>query len=90
MSAGIPVVAAMNLDGDAPKLIKNAECGFVVPAGDYKALAEKILELYRNPQLRVNMGRKGRRYVEEHLSVRKAAERYERIFVELIKRKKRR
>ncbi|WP_075665767.1 glycosyltransferase family 4 protein [Thermosipho sp. 1063] len=87
MSSGTPVVAAMNLDGDAPKLINKAKCGFVVPAGDYKALAEKILELYKNPKLREELGKNGRKYIEEHLSVKKAADKYEEIFMELISRK---
>lgn len=87
MSAGIPVVGAMNLDGDAPKLIERAKAGFVVPAGDYKALAERILMLYQNQDLRKELGANGRRYVEEHLSVEKAAERYERLFFEMLRQK---
>uniref|UniRef100_A0A7C3UCZ6 Glycosyltransferase WbuB n=1 Tax=Geoglobus ahangari TaxID=113653 RepID=A0A7C3UCZ6_9EURY len=84
MSAGIPVIATMNLDGDAPELIQRAKCGYVFGAGDYKNLASAILELYSNPELRERLGRNGRKYIEEHLSARKAAERYEQLFYKLI------
>jgi len=90
MSAGIPVIATMNLDGDAPRLIERAKCGFVLPAGDYKGLAEKIMELYKNPEICDKMGKNGRRYIEEHLSVRKTAERLEKVFNTLMKSKSRR
>lgn len=84
MSAGIPVIACMNLDGDAPKLIEKAKCGYVFNAGDYRGLVKAILELYRNPKLREELGKSGRRYVEQHLSAKKAAEKYEEIFIKLI------
>jgi glycosyltransferase involved in cell wall biosynthesis len=87
MSAGIPVVGAMNLDGDAPELVKRAKAGFVVAAGDYEALAQKILLLYRDEALRKELGRNGRRYIEEHLSAKKAAEKWENIFYELLYKK---
>lgn len=89
MSAGIPVVASMNLDGDAPELIKKANAGFCVPAGDYKALSEKILLLYKNSSLRDTLGKNGRKYIEEHLSSGKAAERYEQLFFEILSNKRR-
>jgi glycosyltransferase involved in cell wall biosynthesis len=88
MSAGIPVIAVMNLEGDAPKLVEKANAGFAIPAGDYKSLAEKILLLYKNPELRESLGRNGRRYIEENLSSRKAAEKYEKIFLDALRRDK--
>jgi len=88
MSAGIPVIGAMNLDGDAPRLIERAKAGYAIPAGDYKALAERILLLYKNPDLRKEMGANGRKYVEEHLSASKIAEEYEKLFVKLIEARK--
>ncbi len=84
MSAGKPVLATMNLDGDAPELIKKAECGYVFEAGDSKSLANAILRLYQNEDLRKKLGENGRKYVEEHLSVKAAAEKYEKLFIEVI------
>lgn len=90
MSAGIPVIATMNLDGDAPKLIEKAKAGYALPAGDAKGLAEKILELYNNPDLRKKLGKNGREYVEKNLSVQVAADKYEEIFKRVINEYKRR
>lgn len=84
MSAGRPVIAAMNLDGDAPKLIERSKSGFCVPAGDYKALAEKIVLLYENPSLKEKLGCNGRKYIEENLSASKAAEIYEQLFYKIL------
>ncbi len=84
MSAGIPVIGTMNLDGDGPELIRKAQSGFVVPAGDYKQLAQKILELYNNRELAQKLGRNGRKYVETHLSVRSSVDRIEGMFNNLL------
>lgn len=40
MAAGKPVIGAIN--GETPKIIEEAECGFCSPSGDYMALAENI------------------------------------------------
>lgn len=90
MSAGIPVLATMNLDGDAPKLINKAKAGYVFPAGDSKSLADAILRLYNDRELREKLGKNGRKYVEENLSAKAAAEKYEKLFQRVIDNKKRR
>jgi len=69
MAAGWPVIAAMNLDGDGPRLIAEARCGLCVLPEDPQALAEAILQLYYNASLREELGRNGRRYAEEHFSL---------------------
>jgi len=88
MSAAKPVVAAMNLDGDGPELIQKAKCGLCVEAGDYEGLARNIRLLYENPALRAEMGANGRKYIEENLSAKSAAEKYESLFLELVKRRR--
>ena len=40
MAAGKPVIGAIN--GEAAKIIKEAECGFCGPSGDFKKLAENV------------------------------------------------
>jgi colanic acid biosynthesis glycosyl transferase WcaI len=77
MAAGRPVVAAMNLDGDGPRLIAEARCGLCVPPEDPEALAQAVLKLYHDPSLRQELGRNGRRYAEEHLSLERCVARYE-------------
>lgn len=80
MAAGRPVLAAMNLGGDAPRVIKKSGCGWVCPAGDSQCLAEKILKLYTSTELREKMGKAGRRFAEENLSLRVCIRSYEKLF----------
>jgi glycosyltransferase involved in cell wall biosynthesis len=79
MAAGRPVVAALNLDGDAPRLIADARCGLCVPPEDPHALAEAVLQLYHDASLREELGRNGRQYAEEHLSLGACVDRYEEL-----------
>lgn len=45
--------------------IIDGENGFVVPEGDYTALAEKILYYFEHPELWTPFGKKGREYMQE-------------------------
>ncbi|MEM2352369.1 MAG: glycosyltransferase, partial [Thermoproteota archaeon] len=45
MAAGRPVVAALNPNGDASRLIEEAQCGLCVPPEDPQALAEAVMRL---------------------------------------------
>lgn len=84
MAAGRPVVAAMNLDGDAPALIAEAQCGFCVPPEDPQALAEAVLRLYHDPSLQEQLGRNGRLYAEAHFSLEVCVKKYEELFEEMM------
>ncbi len=61
-----PVIGAVN--GESEKLIRESGGGIVVEPGDDKATADAILKFYQNPELRKEMGRKGREYVEANFS----------------------
>ena len=63
MSIGKPVVVS---DCVAQKnLVNETNCGLIHKAGDEKELAEKSIELYKNPELRKQMGANGKRAVLE-------------------------
>ena len=81
MAAGRPIIAAMNLEGDAPKIISDAECGRLVSPGNPNLLAEAIIELYGNPLLRESMGREGRSYAIKHLSLKISVDKYVQLFL---------
>ncbi len=83
MAAGRPVVAALNLDGDAPRLINDAKCGLCVPAEDAGALADAVFKLYQDSKLTESFGATGRKYAEENLSTEAAVSSYERMIVEV-------
>jgi len=81
MASGRPVVACMNLKGDAPKIIKDAKCGYCVEAENAEKLSEAILKLYNNTSLRDEFGKNGREYAVRHFSRKICIEKYEKLFL---------
>jgi len=63
MACGIPVVASINTG--AADIITDGVDGFIVPIRDLEATAEKLLLLYKNPDICVEMGRCARKRVAE-------------------------
>ena len=84
MAAGLPVVAALDPLGDAPRLIADAKAGYSVPPEDSRALADCLLTLYGDPALCRRLGENGRRYAELHLSASAVAEQYENLFKSIL------
>jgi len=66
MAASKPVIFSGL--GEGARLVEEARAGLVVPPEDPEALANAVKTLVENPQLAEELGRNGRRYVEEHLS----------------------
>lgn len=67
MAAGRPVVAS-NVDG-LNEMIQGGVNGLLVRPGDSRALAGGILEILSNPAEAASMGVRGRKMVEEQLSM---------------------
>lgn len=84
MAAGRPVLASLPLEGDAPRLITKAKCGLAITPGDPEAMARAIRQLYQDPELRKQMGARGRRYAVEHLSLKRAAGSMEKIIYHIL------
>ena len=84
MAAGVPVITMLNLDGDVPKLIQEANAGVCLPPEEPQALADAVLALYQDPEKCKRLGENGRRYVELNLSPQAVAESYEKIFASLL------
>lgn len=82
MATGLPVIGA---DARAlPEYIgRDNSRGFVVPIGDEKTLAEKIIFLFENPEERKRMGQAGIIFVGK-FSAASIAEEWQKIFVEAI------
>jgi len=59
---GLPVVAGNS--GGAPDAVRDGETGYVVDGRDPAALAARLVELLRDPDLRARMGAAGRAWVE--------------------------
>ena len=63
MAAGKPVIAA--IDGEAKRVIEEAECGFCGKAEDEKALAESIMQ-FMNCKDKQALANNARTYYERH------------------------
>ncbi|MER5865600.1 glycosyltransferase family 4 protein [Kitasatospora sp. NPDC002040] len=61
-ATGLPVVAGDS--GGAPDAVLEGETGYVVPGSSPAAVAERIVRLLHDPELRRTMGEAGRRWVE--------------------------
>lgn len=62
LACGVPIVVT-DIAGQAD-LVREAQCGLVVPPGDPRSLAEAVAYLYSHPDERMAMGRRGRELVE--------------------------
>lgn len=65
LACGKPVIAS-RISG--LEVLEEENCGFLVNPEDPQALAIRIIELLRNPELRHKMGENGRKYVVENRS----------------------
>lgn len=83
MAAGRPVVAALDLQGDAPRLVAEAEAGYCLPPEDAPSLAATLMQLYTNPTLAEQLGHNGRLYAEKHLSPQAVAGQYTTLFASI-------
>ena len=61
LASGLPVITTPN----AGSIVRDGKDGFVVPIRDVEALAEKMEKLYRDEQLRREMGVNARKRAEE-------------------------
>jgi starch synthase len=61
LASGLPVIATPNTGS----VVRDGVEGFLVPVGEIEPLAERLLELYRNPERRMEMACAARRRAEE-------------------------
>jgi glycosyltransferase involved in cell wall biosynthesis len=63
MACGKPVVASRA--GGIPELVRDGTDGILVRSGDVRGLADSIVKLLADPDLRAKMGNEGRKRVQE-------------------------
>lgn len=63
-ATGLPVVASGV--GGVPEVIDNNTTGFLIERKNIDSLADALERLIKDPQLRFNMGKAGRKFVEEN------------------------
>jgi glycosyltransferase involved in cell wall biosynthesis len=59
-----PVLGMLN--GDGAELIAKAQCGYCVPAGDYKQCSQIVKRIFRNNAELVVMGNNAKEYYERN------------------------
>lgn len=80
MATAKPVVATA-VDG-TPELVVNNETGFLVPAADPSALAEKILFLIDNRDIGRELGENGARRVKAEFSLERQVEGFQNLYLQ--------
>ncbi len=78
MALGKPVVGT-RVDG-VQDVIVDGETGFLVDLDDDESMAQKIMELLGDPELRERMGQAGRKRVGEHFNIVKNIQKIEAVY----------
>jgi glycosyltransferase involved in cell wall biosynthesis len=73
MKNSLPIVSTF--EGGIPDIVNDNITGFLVPRNDASALAEKLELLISNPDLRLEMGKEGRKKFEKEFKLEKFEER---------------
>lgn len=85
LAMGVPCVA-FDLDG-APEVVIDGETGFLTRPGDEVGLADAIVRLLKDPELRSRMGAAGRRFVDPRWRVETMVDDIAQLYLELVERK---
>ncbi len=84
LAAGRPVIASVDEDSDAWRLVAESESGLCVHPEDPQAVSEAIMCLYEDRESGSRMGKNGRILVEDKFSRMNAAREYERLFRKVV------
>ena len=74
MSCGVAVILVV--DGQARQVVEEAQAGLFVEPGVPKVLAEAVIQLANDAELRQSLGANGRQYIVQHFSRQQKAELY--------------
>jgi glycosyltransferase involved in cell wall biosynthesis len=83
LAAGRPVVATRV--GGVPDVVTEGTDGFLVEVGDTDALADRLEQLARDPELRRSMGAAGREHVVPRYRVERLVDDVDALYRELLK-----
>lgn len=86
LAAGRCLVAAIDAGTEVPRILDESGAGITVEPDEPAAFIDAVRALVADPQRRVAMGERGRRWVEAAASPAAVAERYERLVERLLAR----
>jgi colanic acid/amylovoran biosynthesis glycosyltransferase len=81
-AVGLPVLGTDV--GSVNQIVQQEVSGFLVPPGDAGALCRRLAELIDDPQKRAEMGRRGRRHVEQNYDIERLNDRLVDIYQHLL------
>ena len=84
MASGVPVAATRV--GGVPDLVSEGETGFMTAPGDDAALAERLLALLNDPDLRARLGRRAREVARTRFSAEQVASAYYALYYQVLAR----
>ena len=82
MACEMPVIASDS--GGVPEVVVHGETGFLAPVGDVERMGQYAVELGRSAELRVKMGKAGRKRAETVFPPEVALTQYEALYREVI------
>jgi glycosyltransferase involved in cell wall biosynthesis len=86
LAAGKPIIA-YDFDG-ADEICLENETGFLVRTGDMETVAQKLLQLANNSELRKKFGARGQQFVKENFSVEKMVDDQYNLYLKLATERK--
>jgi putative colanic acid biosynthesis glycosyltransferase WcaI len=84
LAAGRPVLVAADVESETVRIVRDAECGIVLPPGRPELVAETIRDAIAGAYPLEAMGVRGRAYVEREADQEIAFERYRRVVAESV------
>ena len=82
---GLPVISTYHTG--IPEVVVDGKSGFLIPEKDVDALAERLKYLIKHPELWPEMGRYGRKFVEEKYDIKRLNQKLVGIYQNLIEGK---
>jgi N-acetyl-alpha-D-glucosaminyl L-malate synthase BshA len=82
LASEVPVIATRA--GGLPEVVEDGVTGYLLPVGDIEGMAERTIEILRNHDLRVRMGRAGRELAASTFNVSKVVPMYRELYERVI------
>jgi N-acetyl-alpha-D-glucosaminyl L-malate synthase BshA len=82
MASEVPVIASNA--GGLPEVVSDGETGYLVKVGDVNAMAERAIEILRDPGVRSRMGKRAREVALEKFDEEKIVPRYREMYERVI------
>ena len=83
-ATGLPVISTCH--ADIPEVVMDGKSGFLVPERNPETIASKLEYLIKNPELWIEMGKYGRKHIEENYNIYKEVKKLEDIYSQFIRK----